>query len=97
VTVMLFLAFSGLQAASLIMCFIFILSGLACAYVSILCINGKVGPNGAVGVRLNFSRNRTLYNQEKYWYDINRYGGKLILPITIAWSLLSLAALKRIT
>jgi hypothetical protein len=93
VTVMLVSGFSSLQAASLIMGVIFILGGMACAYVCFLCIKGKVGPNGAVGVRLNFSRNRRLYNQDKYWYDINRYGGKLTLPITIAWSLFSLVAL----
>jgi uncharacterized membrane protein YqjE len=83
----------SLQAASIVICAIIVIGGLICAYVSIRCINGKIRPNGAVGVRLNFSRNYRLYNQDRYWYDINRYGGRQTLPITIVWVLLGAIAL----
>ncbi|HEY3421906.1 MAG TPA: SdpI family protein [Methanocellaceae archaeon] len=73
--------------------FTLIFCGAIGTFVSILCINGKIKPNGAAGVRLNFSRNRKLYNQDKYWYDINRYGGKRTLFMAIVWILLGIAVL----
>ena len=72
---------------------IFVLCGAICSYVSFLCINGKIKPNGAAGVRLNFSRNYKLYNQERYWYDINRYGGNKSLYVSIIWLLLGIVIL----
>lgn len=46
-----------LQLVTLALGVTFVVFGAICAYVSILCIKGKIKPNGAVGVRLNFSRN----------------------------------------
>lgn len=69
------------------------LFGAITACLSFLCIRGKIKPNPYVGVRFNLSRNYRLYNQKNYWYEINRYGGKKVLPIAIAWILLSLAAI----
>lgn len=83
----------SLQAASMIMCAMVVIGGLICAYVSIQCIKGKIRPNGAVGVRLNFSRNYRLYNQDRHWYQINHYGGRQTLPIAIVWALLGVIAL----
>ena len=71
----------------------FVIGGAICTYVSILCINGRIKPNGVAGVRLNFSRNYKLYNQEKYWYDINRYGGKKSLYVSVIWLLLGIVFL----
>lgn len=84
---------SFLQLATIALGVMFVLCGAICTYVSILCINGKIKPNGAAGVRLNFSRNYKLYNQEKYWYDINRYGGKRCLYISVIWLLLGIVVL----
>jgi len=43
-----------------------------------------------MGVRLNFSKDHKLYQQDEYWYDINRYGGKLGLYWSILWALLGI-------
>jgi hypothetical protein len=82
-----------LQLVTLALGVVFVVFGAICTYVSVLCANGKIKPNGAVGVRLNFSRNYKLYNQEKYWYDINRYGGKKCLYVSVIWLLLSIIVL----
>lgn len=79
-----------LQIAAAVMGILFALFGVVTTYVSYLCIKGKITPNGAVGVRLNFSRNYRLYKQDKYWYPINRYGGEKTIYITAVWTLLSL-------
>ncbi len=84
---------SILGFVTIVLGLIFVLCGAICTYVSILCINGKIKPNGVAGVRLNFSRNYKIYNQERYWYDINRYGGKKSLYVSIAWSLLGIVVL----
>ena len=82
--------FSGPEFVTIVLGLIFVISGAICTYVSILCINGKIKPNGVAGVRLNFSRNYKLYNQERYWYDINRYGGKKSLYVSVIWLLLGI-------
>jgi uncharacterized membrane protein HdeD (DUF308 family) len=83
----------ALQLVTLALGATFVVFGAICTYVSLLCANGKIKPNGAVGVRLNFSRNSRLYNQEKYWYDINRYGGKKCLYVSVIWLLLGIIVL----
>jgi hypothetical protein len=79
-----------LNIAAAIIGGLFVLFGIVTTYVSYLCIKGKIKPNGAVGVRLNFSRNYRLYQQDKYWYPINRYGGEKTIYLTALWTLLSL-------
>lgn len=79
-----------LNIAAAIIGGLFVLFGIVTTYVSYLCIKGKIKPNGAVGVRLNFSRNYRLYQQDKYWYPINRYGGEKTIYLTAVWTLLSL-------
>ncbi len=69
---------------------LFVLFGIATTYVSYLCMKGKIEPNGTVGVRLNFSRNYKLYQQDRYWYPVNRYGGEKTIYVTAVWTLLSL-------
>lgn len=69
----------------------FIILSAICTYVSYLSMKGKIKPNGYMGVRLNFSRNYWLYQQDKYWYPINRYGGEKTIYVAIAWMLSSLA------
>lgn len=81
---------SGPEVVTIVLGPIFVIGGAICTYVSILSINGKVKPNGATGVRLNFSRNYKLYDQERYWYDINRYGGKKSLYVSVMWLLLGI-------
>jgi hypothetical protein len=69
----------------------FALCGAVLAYVSYLGMKDKIKPNPVMGVRLNFSRNYKLYQQEKYWYPLNRYGGERMFYVAVAWTLLNLA------
>lgn len=76
---------------SLMMGIIYLLAGAIMVYVCILGIRGRIKPNGAVGFRMNLSKNYKLYQQDKYWYELNRYGGKKVLPLGILWMLLGAA------
>ncbi len=78
------------EAIPVVFGIIFILAGAFTAYVNYLCVKGRIKPNGAVGVRLSFSKNARLYLQERYWYDINRYGGKKGLMLSPAWVLMGI-------
>ena len=81
---------NSLQIVAITLCVVNILFGAILAYVSYQGIKGKIKPNGAVGVRLSMSRNYKLYQKEKYWYPLNRYGGEKTIYVTVAWTLLSL-------
>jgi hypothetical protein len=78
------------QVFSLLMGIVFVLCGILGTYVSYLGVKGRIKPNGAMGTRFNFSKDSKLFNQDKYWYDINRYGGKLGLYWSLLWALLGM-------
>jgi hypothetical protein len=84
-------AYPVAQLFTVIIGLFLIAGGIIGAYVCNLGMNGKIKPNGAVGVRLNLSRNYKLFQQDKYWYPINRFGSKAFLPWSIVLILLGIA------
>lgn len=86
-------AFPVAQLFTVIIGLFLIAGGIIGAYVCNLGMNGKIEPNGAVGVRLNLSRNYKLFQQDKYWYPINQFGCKAFLPWSIILVLLGIAVI----
>ncbi len=80
-----------LQLAIIVYGLLFVILGAIFAYLGLLGINGKFKPGGWEGIRFNFSKNYKLFNQDKYWYDINRYGGKMTVYLAILVALLGMA------
>ncbi len=70
---------------------LFLFFGAVVTYVSYLSIKGKLKSNALVGARMNLSRNYKLYQQDKYWYPLNRYSGEKTIYVGVIWTLLSLA------
>jgi hypothetical protein len=81
-----------LQLAIIAYGLLIIILGAIVAYFGLLGINGKFKPGGSEGFKfLTYSMNSKLFNQDKYWYDINRYAGKRTLYVAILLALLGVA------
>ena len=74
----------------LLLTIVMVLFGAMFAYIGLLGMKDKYKPGGPAGARLNYSKNYKLFNQDRYWYPINRYAGKWVLYLGILWALLSI-------